>query len=299
MNRSSTAQKAISQSKVIIFDTTLRDGELTPGVKMNVEQKLAIAKLLEAMGVDVIEVGYPGAFAKDFDEIFTISQELKTATICGLASSNPEEISSVALAIKPAARGRIHVYTPVNLKHQSQVSEEQTLEVIQNSVALARNSCADVEWSAFDAARSELDFLCKAVEAAIKSGATTVSIPDSLGTSTPEEFSGLIEQIINRVPNIDQVTISVHCHDDLGLAVKNSIAALEFGARQIECSINGLGARKGNADLEKVVMAILQGRGDTNAQSQKYRVDIDTSLLSTASQLVSQVSGNLLGQQPS
>lgn len=126
-----------------------------------------------------------------------------------------------------------------------------------------------------------------------------MSIPDSLGTSTPEEFSGLIEQIINRVPNIDQVTISVHCHDDLGLAVKNSIAALEFGARQIECSINGLGARKGNADLEKVVMAILQGRGETNAQSQKYRVDIDTSLLSTASQLVSQVSGNLLGQQPS
>lgn len=292
-------QEALSPSKITIFDTTLRDGELTPGVKMNVEQKMTIAKLLEAMGVDVIEVGYPGAFAKDFDEIFIISQEVKEATICGLASSNPEEISSVALAIKPAARGRIHVYTPVNLKNQSKLSEEQTLEVIQNSVTLARNYCADVEWSAFDAAKSELDFLCKAVEVAIKSGATTVSIPDSLGTSTPEEFSGVIEQVVNRVPNIDQVTISVHCHDDLGLAVENSIAALECGARQIECSINGLGARKGNADLEKVVMAIRQGKSDQNSQSHNYRVDIDTFLLSTASQLVSQVSGNFLEQQPS
>jgi 2-isopropylmalate synthase len=276
-------QKASSESKVIIFDTTLRDGELTPGVKMNIHQKMSIAKLLEEMHVDVIEVGYPGAFQKDFDEIFTLSKQIKNSTICGLASSKPEEIDSVASAIKPAARGRINVYTPVNLKNQSELSEEQTLEVIRDSVTLARDYCADVEWSAFDATRSEPDFLCKAVETAIKSGSTTVAIPDSLGTSSPEEFSGLIAMLINRVPNIDQVTISVHCHDDLGLAVENSLSTLACGVRQIECSINGLGARKGNANLEKVVRAI--------AQSVNYRVDIESSLLSTASELVTQITG--------
>ena len=283
--------KLDSESKVIIFDTTLRDGELTPGVKMNSHQKMSIAKLLEKMRVDVIEVGYPGAFQKDFDEIYTISQQVKNATICGLASSKPEEIASVVSAIKPAARGRIHIYTPVNLKNQSSLSEEQTLEVIRDSIVLARNYCADVEWSAFDAPRSEPDFLCKAVETAIASGATTVSIPDSLGTTLPDEFSVLIDMIFNRVANIDRATISVHCHDDLGLAVENSIAALDCGARQIECSIDGLGARKGNADLEEVVMAILQRRQFAIAQKQNYKVDIDTSLLSAASELVAQVTG--------
>jgi 2-isopropylmalate synthase len=276
-------QTEVSESRVIIFDTTLRDGELTPGVKMDVHQKMSIAKLLEEMQIDIIEVGYPGAFQKDFDEVFLISKQVKQSIVCGLASSKPEEIESVALAIQPAARGRINVYTPVNLKNQSQLSEEQTLGLIKDSVNRARASCEDVEWSAFDAARSEPDFLCRAVEVAIKSGATTVSIPDSLGTSSPEEFSGLISMIINRVPNIDQATIAVHCHDDLGLAVENSIAALHNGARQIECSINGLGARKGNADLEKVVNAI--------AQSQNYSVDINTSLLTAASELVTQITG--------
>ena len=274
-------QNVFSDGNVIIFDTTLRDGELTPGVKMDIHQKIRIAKLLEQMHVDVIEVGYPGAFEKDFDEIFQVSQRVKESTICGLASSKPEEIERVALALKPAARARIHIYTPVNLKNQSQLSEKQTLELIKDSVNLARNSCEDVEWSAFDAARSEPNFLCRAVEVAIKSGATTVSIPDSQGTSSPEEFSRLIAMNVNRVPNLVQATITVHCHDDLGLAVENSIAALSSGARQIECSINGLGARKGNADLEKVANAI--------AQSQNYRVDIETSLLSAAAKLVTQI----------
>jgi 2-isopropylmalate synthase len=282
-------QNTFSESKVIIFDTTMRDGELTPGVKMDIHQKMSIAKLLEEMRVDVIEVGYPGAFKKDFDEIFMVSKQIKESTICGLASSKPDEIISVALAIKPARRGRINVYTPVNLKNQSELSEEQTLEAIKDSVALARNYSADVEWSAFDATRSEPNFLCKAIESAIKSGATTVAIPDSLGTSSPEEFSGLIQMIVNRVPNIDQATISVHCHDDLGLAVENSIATLDYGVRQIECSINGLGARKGNADLGEVVNAILQRRHCANVQSCNYRVDIDTSLLKVASELVTQV----------
>lgn len=284
-------QNALLEPKVIIFDTTMRDGELTPGVKMNIQQKLKIAKLLEEMRVDVIEVGYPGAFQKDFDEIFTISQEVKQAVICGLASSKSEDILSVALAIKPAARGRINVFTPVNVKTHAEWSEEQTLDIIKDSISLARNYCDDIEWSAFDAARSEPDFLCQAVESAIKSGATTVSIPDSLGTSFPEEFSGLIEMIINRVPNIDQATISVHCHDDLGLAVENSLAALNTGARQIECSINGLGARKGNADLEDIVSAIVQRRHDTNVHSPNDKLDIDASLLSAASELVAQITG--------
>lgn len=261
----------------------MRDGELMPGVKMDVHQKLSIAKLLEEMRVDVIEVGYPGAFPKDFDEIFTISKQVKESTICGLASSKQEEIISVASALKPAARGRINIFTPVNLKNQPEGSDLQTLEIIKDSIILARNYCDDVEWSAFDAARSETDFLCKAIELAIKSGATTVCIPDSMGTLSPDNFSELINKIVNQVPNIDQATISVHCHDDLGLAVENSIAGLDDGVRQIECSSNGLGARKGNADLEKVVNAI--------AQSANYRTDIDLSLLSDASELVNQITG--------
>lgn len=273
--------KPCSLPKVTIFDTTMRDGELTPGVKMDIHQKVSIAKLLEEMHVDVIEVGYPGAFPKDFEEISTISKLIKGAIICGLANSKLEEITSLALALKPATRGRINIYTPVNLKHQSELTEKQTLEAIYNSITLARNYCIDIEWSAFDAPRSDSDFLCRAIEIAIKSGATTITIPDTFGSLSPEEFSSLITMIVNRVPNIDQATISVHCHDDLGLAVDNSIAALSCGARQIEASINGLGARKGNADLAQVVMAI--------SNSQNYQVDIDTSLLTKASQLVSEM----------
>jgi 2-isopropylmalate synthase len=272
-----------SKPKITIFDTTMRDGEMVPGVKMNTQQKLSITKLLEEMRVDVIEVGYPGAFKKDFDEVFTISQQIKEATICGLASSKPDEIVSLAYAIKPACRGRINIFTPVNLKNQAESSKEQTLEAIRDSITLARNYCADVQWSAFDASRSEPDFLCKAIEMAIKSGATTVTIPDSMGTSSPQEFSELIAMLVNRVPNIDKVAIAVHCHDDLGLAVENSIAALNCGVRQIECSINGLGARKGNADLGEVVSAIIQ--------HPNYSIDIDSSLLSAVSELVTQITG--------
>jgi 2-isopropylmalate synthase len=270
-------------TKIIIFDTTMRDGEMMPNVKMNRHQKMEIAMLLEEIGVDVIEVGYPGGFEKDFDEIFEISKQIKRATICGLAGSKPEEIFSVAAALKPAANGRIHVYTPVNLPSHLQENIEQTLEIIRGSVALAKNACADVEWSAFDAARSDPDFLCRAVEVAIKSGASTVSIPDSLGTCSPEEFSALIAMLFNRVPNIDRALVSVHCHNDLGLAVENSIAALHCGARQIECSINGLGARKGNADLGEMVEAI--------ANHPSYQINVDLTLLNKASQLVTGITG--------
>jgi 2-isopropylmalate synthase len=267
--------------KIIIFDTTLRDGEMTSGVSFDVEQKIAIAKLLEAMGVDVIEVGYPGIHQKDFDEIFMVSKQIKSATICGLASTKPDEVVSAALALKPAVRGRIHLYTSVNLKERTLSREERTLEAIRDGVALARQYCDDVEWSAFDAPRSDFDFLCQSIEVAIASGATTISIPDSLGLSSTAEFSTLIERIVQRIPNCDRITLSVHCHDDLGLAVNNSIAALQYGVRQIECSINGLGARQGNADLGTIVREVLQ--------HPDYQIDIDTTLISRASELVTQL----------
>lgn len=272
--------------KVVIFDTTMRDGELTPGVKMNLQEKISIAQLLEAMSVDVIEVGYPGYSQKDFDEIFTISQIIHHSTICGLASSNQKEIASVAEALKPARKGRIHIYTPVNIKNQANQREDEVLALIRDSISLAKNHCDDIEWTAFDAPRSEPDFLCKSIEVAINSGANTISIPDSLGLSSPEEFSELITMVFNRVPNIDRAIVSVHCHDDLGMAVTNSISALNCGARQIECSINGLGARKGNADLEKVVVEVLK--------NQKYTIGIETSLISTASKLVSKITGEIV-----
>jgi 2-isopropylmalate synthase len=269
--------------KVIIFDTTMRDGELTPGVKMNLPQKITISQLLEEMGIDIIEVGYPGSSQKDFDEVFNISKIIKSSTICGLASSNPNEIMTLAEAIKPAKRGRIHTYTPVNLKHQLKLSKEEVLATIKNSVSLARNYCDDVEWSAFDAPRSEPDFLCKSIETAINSGATTVSIPDSLGLASSEEFSQLLQMIFNRVPNIDRAVVSVHCHDDLGMAVDNSLIALSCGVRQIECAINGLGARKGNADLSTVVMEVLK-HGN-------YQLEINTSLINKAAELIFKITG--------
>ena len=271
----------LSNNKVIIFDTTMRDGELTPGVKMNLQDKIILSEILEEMGVNIIEVGYPGHYQKDFAETTQLSKLIKKSTICGLASSSRDEIESVGQAIKSAEKGRIHTYTPVNLKNQPRLAEEQALSEIKDSISLARNYCDDVEWSAFDATRSEPDFLCRAIEVAIKSGATTVSIPDSLGLASPEEFSQLIKMVINRIPNINDAVISVHCHDDLGRAVENSLTALNSGARQIECAINGLGARKGNADLEKVVMGVLEQGG--------YQVEIDTSLMSKASELVSKI----------
>ncbi len=263
---------------IIIFDTTMRDGELTPGVSLNLQEKISIATLLEAIGVDVIEVGYPGRYSKDFQEIFAISKIVKNSTICGLASSNPTEITSVAEAIKPAPRGRINIFTPVNLNSKLY---KQTLSEITASISLARNYCEDVEWSAFDATRSESAFLCKAVEVAISSGATTITIPDSLGLANPEEFLHLLETIFHRVSNIDKAIVAVHCHDDLGMAVENSMVGLTCRVRQIECSINGLGARKGNADLKEVVEQV----------SKKYKINIDTSLINQASELVTQVTG--------
>ncbi|MGA9381413.1 MAG: 2-isopropylmalate synthase [Phormidium sp.] len=269
-------------NKVIIFDTTLRDGELMPGVQMNVEQKLELAQFLEFMKVDVIEVGYPAAKEKDFAAVFQVAQLVKESIVCALASDKLAEIMVAAQAIKPAAQGRIHLYTPVNLKERSVLSQAETLARIQESVTTAKNYCEDVEWSAFDATRCEPDFLCQAVETACASGATTISIPDSLGTASPESFAQLIQMIQQRVREIDRgITLSVHCHDDLGLAVENSIAALHSGARQIECSINGLGARKGNADLATVVRKI--------TRMPDYYTNVNLNQLDSVSELVKQI----------
>jgi 2-isopropylmalate synthase len=269
----------ISQGeKVTIFDTTLRDGELALKHKLTAKQKVNLAIILDKMGVDVIEIGYPGVYSKDADEILLVSQKVKNVTICGLSSSKQEEIVAVAKALRQAMKGRINIFTPVRLTANTMAS--QVIDLIRDSVSLARNYCSDVQWSAFDATRSDSDFLCKAVETAINSGARTISIPDSLGVASPTQFFQLVKTIIERVPNVDSASISIHCHNDNGFAVDNSVIAVEAGAKQIECSINGLGVRAGNADLAKIVQAI--------ASSTNYYTEVDQSWLRQASELVNQ-----------
>ncbi|MGK7923775.1 MAG: 2-isopropylmalate synthase [Spirulina sp.] len=264
------------KEKVFVFDTTLRDGELMPGICFNKTQKLDIARSLESMGVDIIEVGYPGQSAKDFEEVVAVSQQLETATICALAGAKEVEILQAIEAMKEAKKGRIHLYA--NVKLPDRLRQEQTLQAIQSSIALARNFCDDIEWTAFDATRSPFDFLCQAVETAIARGVKTINIADSLGVAKPEEFSQLIGRLRDRVPHCDRCIISVHCHDDLGFAVDNSLAALDAGARQIECAVNGLGARKGNADLAEIVKGI--------QERDRFHSQIDPDLLPKVSQFV-------------
>lgn len=266
------------KNKVIILDTTLRDGELTPGVQFNLQQKLEIAIGLETLGVDIIEVGYPGQYEKDIQDIFQISQSIHHATICSLARCQESEILKVARAIEPALQGRIHLYS--NVRTPSKASEKKVLAEIDKSVRLARTYCDDIQWSAFDATRCEFDFLCQAISVALDSGAKTIGIPDSLGVALPENFAQLLQTIYNQVSNLDRVILSVHCHDDRGMAVENAIAAMESGVGQIECTINGLGARKGNTDLARVVHAIINSTG--------YKTSIQTNYLSQVSALVRQ-----------
>ncbi|MBE9098242.1 2-isopropylmalate synthase [Vacuolonema iberomarrocanum] len=243
-------------TKITIFDTTLRDGELALTQKFTATQKLEIALMLDKAGVDVIEVGYPGAFPKDLDDVSAVAQQVNHAVVCGLASSQPREIEAIATALKSCVHGRINVFTPIRVETEKALAD--AVEMTQKSVSLARNYCDDVEWSAFDATRSHPDVVCKTVETAINAGATTIAIPDSMGIATPSAFVALIEKVKHCVPNIDQATLAVHCHDDHGHAVENSLKTLAVGTRQIECSINGLGARAGNANLAEVVEAIAQ-----------------------------------------
>jgi 2-isopropylmalate synthase len=274
---------------IIIFDTTLRDGEQAAGATMTLNEKLAVAEILDQMNVDVIEAGFAIASEGDFKAVNEIAKIAKKSAICSLARAKEGDIERAAEAVKPCENGRVHTFlstSKIHMKHQIHKSEDEVVEMVGKTVSLARNLCGDVEWSAMDATRSDVDFLAKCVEKAISAGAQTINIPDTVGYAIPWEFSDLIKQIRNKVPNIDKAIISVHCHNDLGLAVANSLASLEAGARQIECTINGIGERAGNAAMEEIVMAI-----KTRSDCLKYNTEIDTKYFARASKLVSNVTG--------
>ncbi|MEM9668144.1 MAG: 2-isopropylmalate synthase [Pseudomonadota bacterium] len=274
---------------IVIFDTTMRDGEQSPGASMTLNEKLDLADLLESMGVDIIEAGFPAASPGDFEAVREIARRSKDAVICGLARSTPGDIDRCAEAVRSAARPRIHTFistSPVHMKHKLKMGENAVLEAVGRSVSQARNLVDDVEWSPEDATRTEWEFLVKCVDAAIASGATTINIPDTVGYTHPDEYGDLIRRLIEIVPDSDKVIWSTHCHNDLGLAVANSLAGVANGARQVECTINGLGERAGNAALEEVVMA-LRVRNDTLP----YHSGIDATKLATASKMVSRITG--------
>src|SRR5512133_3388522 len=254
-----TAPTKSEQDRVVIFDTTLRDGEQCPGATMTHEEKLEVAELLDQMGVDIIEAGSPSAPERDFAAVHEIAKRTNNAVVCGLARAAFKDIDRCAEAIRPAKRSRIHTFistSPVHMKYKLQKEPHEVFEMVIAQVTRARGYTNDVEWSAEDATRTEHDFLCRCVEAAINAGATTINIPDTVGYTVPEEYFALIEMLRSRVPNADKARFSTHCHNDLGMAVANSLEGVKAGARQIECTINGIGERAGNASLEEVVMAM-------------------------------------------
>ncbi len=273
-----------NKDRIYIFDTTLRDGEQSPGATMTLEEKLQIAKSLDDMGVDIIEAGFPIASNGDFEAVSEIAKQSKNSIIAGLARAIPADIERAGAAVKFANRGRIHTFvstSPIHLAHQMKKSQEEVLEIVTKTVSQARNLIDDVEWSGMDATRTPIDFLARCVEAAIKAGATTINIPDTVGYATPEDYYQLVHNIISMVPNSDKAIFSTHCHNDLGLAVANSLAGIRAGARQVECTINGLGERAGNAALEEIVMAIR-----TRNDAMPYYTNIDTTHLSKISKMV-------------
>ncbi|MCC0016991.1 MAG: 2-isopropylmalate synthase [Rhodobiaceae bacterium] len=273
--------------QVIIFDTTLRDGEQCPGATMTLEEKLQVADLLDAMGVDVIEAGFPIASNGDFEAVSLIAERVQNAVVAGLSRAAPGDIERAGEAVKHARRPRIHTFistSPVHMKYKLQKSPDEVLEMVVRQVTQARNLVDDVEWSCEDGTRTEHDFLCRCVEAAINAGATTINIPDTVGYTVPEEYFELFRMVRERVPNADKAIFSVHCHNDLGMAVANSLAGVKAGARQIECTINGIGERAGNAALEEIVMA-MKTRGDVLP----FTTNIDTTMLTRASKMVAAV----------
>ena len=275
--------------QVVIFDTTLRDGEQSPGASMNLTEKMEIAQALASLGVDVIEAGFPVASPGDFQAVREIASSLRGTTVCGLARCHDADIDRAWEALKHAESPRIHVFLATSAIHREfklKMTREEILQRAVDGVRRAVSYCDDVEFSPEDAARTEHDFLCQVVEAAIDAGATTVNIPDTVGYAMPAQFGSLIAMLRNRVPNLDKAVISVHCHNDLGLAVANSLAAVENGARQIECTINGIGERAGNCSLEEVVMALR-----TRADYFGCQTRIVTQRLVPVSRLVSAITG--------
>ena len=274
-------------TRLVVFDTTLRDGEQAPGFSMDVPAKLKLAHVLDALGVDIIEAGFPIASPADAEATRQVAKDVRRPVIAALARCRQADIEEAARALEPAARRRIHTFlatSDLHLERKLRISREACLEQIVDGVRLARRYTDDVEFSAEDATRSDRDFLCRVVEAAIKEGATTINLPDTVGYATPEDIREFFEEIRRRVPNADKAIFSTHCHDDLGLAVANTLAAVQGGVRQIECTINGIGERAGNASLEEIVMA-LRVRQD--------RFPFDTGIRSEglfdASQLLSKV----------
>ncbi len=275
--------------RIRIFDTTLRDGEQSPGASMNLAEKLEVARALAALGVDIIEAGFPIASPGDFEAVRAIATEVAGATICGLARCNDRDIDRAWEALQFAQSPRIHVFlatSAIHREHKLKMTREQVIERAVQSVKRAKSYCADVEFSPEDAARTEPEFLAEVVEAAIAAGATTVNIPDTVGYATPSHYAHVIKTLRLKVPNIDQAIISVHCHNDLGLAVANSLAACEEGARQVECTINGIGERAGNAALEEIVMAL-----KTRHDYYNLETNIKTERLYPLSRMVSTVTG--------
>jgi len=274
---------------LIIFDTTLRDGEQSPGASMTKEEKLRIAKQLERLRVDVIEAGFPASSNGDWAAVHAIAGAIRDSTVCGLARANDHDIERCGEAIRPGKSGRIHTFlatSPIHMQMKLRMTPEQVLETAVKAVRKARSYTDDVEFSPEDAGRSEPDFLCRVLEAVIAAGATTVNIPDTVGYTMPWQFGTLIGSLRERVPNSDKAVWSVHCHNDLGVAVANSLAAVMHGARQVECTVNGLGERAGNASLEEIVMAV-----KTRKDVFPCTTRIDTTQILAASKLVSGITG--------
>ncbi len=280
----------MTKERLIIFDTTLRDGEQSPGASMTKEEKLRIAKQLERLRVDVIEAGFPAASNGDFEAVRAIANAIKDSTVAGLCRANDRDISRGVEALKGAKSGRVHTFIATSALHMEKklrMTPEQVLEAAKLAVRFARNHCPDVEFSPEDGSRSELDFLCRVLEAAIKEGATTINIPDTVGYAVPEQFGEFMRALRAKIPNSDKAVWSVHCHNDLGMAVANSLAGVMIGgARQIECTINGLGERAGNTSLEEVVMAVKTRRDFFGLETR-----IETTQIVPASRLVSQITG--------
>jgi len=275
--------------KIYIFDTTLRDGEQSPGASMNLEEKVQIAEILASMKVDIIEAGFPIASNGDFEAVSEISKNIKGSTIAGLARAKIGDIDRAWEAIQHAESPRIHTFiatSPIHMKYKLMKSESEVLDSIKQTVTYARNLCPNIEWSCEDGGRSNLDFLYRCIELAISCGASTINIPDTVGYTLPSEFGSIFRSVRNNVPNIDKAILSTHTHNDLGLAVANSIAAIQEGARQVECTINGLGERAGNAALEEVVMT-LKVRKDLIP----FHTDIKTESITKISRLVSSITG--------
>jgi 2-isopropylmalate synthase len=274
----------MTSSRVTVFDTTLRDGEQAPGCSMTVPEKLRLARQLDKLGVDVIEAGFPIASHGDFEAVRAVAREVRRPIIAGLARAKEEDISCAWEALVYAEHPRIHIFlatSDIHLQFKLKITRQECLRQISTSVAYARTLCSDVEFSPEDATRSELDFLCQAVQVAVDAGATTINIPDTVGYTVPEEYRAIVLAIRERVRGIENVVISVHCHNDLGMAVANTLAALEAGARQVECTVNGIGERAGNAAMEEIVMATR-----VRPDRLKYETGINTAEIYNASQLL-------------